>query len=202
MLAFIVCVEKILNIISYLQHCALLTVFDIMQGLAFEICSHVPKMHNLRQKLDQLTTGESKKNLKDQQNHLDALWNHLLKRLAQKQCMLRRQSDDVISNVTFKLSAVESALEKWLKRLKESVAKFCSIPDVFDCNLDIDLAALKLLSSVCVSYFYRIIFLKLLDVAGGLLSSCCFVPSIHDHLYECAVRYRHFDALAYSNWPF
>ena len=187
MLAFKVCLEQILNFISYLQQSGLLTVFDIMQGLAFEICSHVPKMHHLRQKLDQLTTGESKKNLKDQQNHLDALWNHLLKRLAQKQCMLRRRSDDVISNLTFKLSAVEKTLEKWLKRLKESVAKFISIPDVFDCNLDIDLAALKLLSSVCVSYFYKMIFLKLFDVAGGFLSSCCLLPSMHDHFYECAV---------------
>lgn len=137
------------------------------QGLAFEICSHVPKMHQLRQRLDQLTTGESTKNLKDQQNHLEALWNHLLKRLTQKQCILRRRSDDVMSNLTFDLSAVKNTLEKWLKRLRESIAKFNSIPNVFDYNHDIDVAALKLLSSVCISSFYRIISLKLLDVAGG-----------------------------------
>ena len=108
-------------------------------------------MHQLRQLLDQLTKGWSRKNLNDQQNHLEALWNHLLKRLAQKQCILRRRSDDFISSLIFELPAVENTLEKWLKRLKESVAKFTSIPNVFDYSHDIDLAALKLLSSVRIS---------------------------------------------------
>lgn len=124
-----------------------------IQSIAFEICANVPNMHDLQTQLVQL--GDSSQNLIDQQCHLEALWNHLSRRLTQKERMLKNRFSDnhrttVIANQSLEHSPeVEIIVDKWLHDTKNAVEKLVLVADLLDLSKEIDLTSLKQVFVVC-----------------------------------------------------
>ena len=112
-------------------------------------------MHELRLQLKGLVSGDCSESLRDQQNHLEALWNHLLRRLAQKQSALRKAFYNLLHGSS-PLTAMkwgssrQKYLERWLTRLQGAVERFQLLPNVLNCTSDVDFAALKLVVAVSV----------------------------------------------------
>ena len=102
-------------------------------------------MHDLQERLEQLTTGDANNNLVDQQRHLEALWNHLSRRLAQKQRMLNNKVIDLLKNTPSNQisSDAERIIEKWLNCLKDAVEKMMLLCKLLDVAKEIDDASLK-----------------------------------------------------------
>ena len=131
-------------------YAGLICVCCDLQWLGFEICSHVPRMHDLKLLLRELTTQESSQALHDQQRHLEALWSHLSRKLKQRLSVVKRHGCNSIDAISGDVSGLnianlEQIVAGWLKRLQEAVVKFAVMPNVLDCHQEMDIGALQLL---------------------------------------------------------
>ena len=124
----------------------------LLQSIAFEICANVPSMHELEAQLEKLTKDETSTNLTDQQNHLEALWNHLSRRLTEKQRGFKSKCIGMWKNSEFQsrnMADARKVVDKWLKSLRNAVHRLRLMPDVLDLTKGIDISSLKHIFMVC-----------------------------------------------------
>ena len=109
-------------------------------------------MHELEAQLEKLTKDEGSTNLTDQQNHLEALWNHLSRRLTERQRSFKSKCIGMLKNSDFQsrfISDARKVVDKWLKSLRDAVHRMRLMPDVLDLTKDIDSSSLKHIFMVC-----------------------------------------------------
>ena len=111
-------------------------------------------MHDLQSQLEKLTRKDTSKNLVDQQNHLEALWNHLSRRLSEKQRIFKSRCINMLKNSEFQSKDVMPGtgiiVDRWLRNLKDAVRRLELIPDLLDLTKDVDISSLKHIFMVCL----------------------------------------------------
>jgi len=116
-------------------------------SIAFEICANVPNMHELKTQWNKLVKEHASKNLLDQQNHLEALWNHLSRKISEKQRVLKKKCSNMLKNSEFQPSELVcdsgKVVDMWLKGMSDAIGKLVAMPNLLDLTKDMDSSSLE-----------------------------------------------------------
>ena len=114
-------------------------------------------MHELKTQWKKLVKEEASKNLLDQQNHLEALWNHLSRKLSEKQRVLKSRCSKMLKNSEFQPSELVcdsgKVVDTWLKSMNDAIGKLMAMPKLLDLTKDMDSSSLKHVIMVCQERF-------------------------------------------------
>ena len=110
-------------------------------------------MHELKTQWNKLVKEHASKNLLDQQNHLEALWNHLSRKISEKQRVLKKKCSNMLKNSEFQPSELVcdsgKVVDMWLKGMSDAIGKLVAMPNLLDLTKDMDSSSLEHVIMVC-----------------------------------------------------